>query len=72
MAQDAPDVGKEAHVEHPIGLVQHQVLEAPKLRVRRAEMIQQPAWRTDDHVDTAPKRMLLRTHSHAAEHRRRR
>ncbi len=48
VAQDAADVGQEAHVEHPIGLVQHQVFERRELGVRRAEMIQQAAGRGDD------------------------
>ena len=31
VAQDLPDVGQEAHVEHPVGLVQHQDLEPGEL-----------------------------------------
>jgi hypothetical protein len=27
VTQDLPDLGQEAHVEHPVGLVQHQDLE---------------------------------------------
>ena len=46
--QHAPDVGQEAHVEHPVGLVEHQVLDAGKLGVGRAEVVEQPAGRGDD------------------------
>ena len=45
--QHAADVGQEAHVEHAIGLVEHEVLQAAELGVRRPEVIEQPAraWR---------------------------
>ena len=43
VAQDPADVGQEAHVEHPVGLVEHQVLDAGELRVGRAEVVEQPA-----------------------------
>ena len=70
MTQHLLDVRQEAHVEHPVGFVEHEVLEAGQLRVRLAEVIEQPARRRDDHVDAAPERMLLRTHADAAEDRR--
>ena len=40
-----------------------------ELRVRRAEMIEQPARRADDDVDAAAERVLLRAHADAAEDR---
>ena len=43
--QDAPDVGQKPHVEHAVGLVEHEVLQAGQFRVRAAEMIEQPARR---------------------------
>ena len=70
VAQHPADVGEEAHVEHPVGLVEHEVLEAGQLRVRVPEVIEQPAGRRDDHVDAAAERVLLRAHADAAEHRR--
>ena len=45
VAQHAADVRQEAHVEHPVGFVEHEELEAGQLRVRRAEVIEQPAGR---------------------------
>src|SRR5437773_9319298 len=37
MPQDAPDVGQESHVEHPVRFVEHQELEAGEPRVRSEE-----------------------------------
>ena len=65
----APDVRQEPHVEHAVGLVEHEVLEAGELRVGLPEMIEQPAGRADDHVDAAAEGVLLRPHADAAEHR---
>ena len=65
--EDPPDVGQESHVEHPVGLVEDQHLEAAEPRVRMLEVIQQPAGRGDEDVDAAPERRLLRTHADAAE-----
>ena len=36
VTQDLPDLGQEAHVEHPVGLVQHQDLERGEPGVRVA------------------------------------
>ncbi len=65
----APDVGQKSHVEHAIGFVEHEVLEAAQLRVRLPEMIEQPARRADDDVDAAAEGVLLRAHADAAVHR---
>ncbi len=47
VAQHAADVGQEAHVEHAVGLVEHEVLEPGELRVGHAEVVEQAAraWR---------------------------
>ena len=68
--QDAADLGKEAHVEHAIGLVENEILEMAHPRITRPHVIQQPSWRGDDHVDAALERVFLRAHAHAAEDRR--
>ena len=70
VAQHAPDVGQEAHVEHPVGLVQHEVLDAGELCVGGPEVVEQPARRRDQHVHPGPERVLLRPHPDAAEDRR--
>ena len=69
MLEHAADVRQEPHVEHAIGLVQHEVFDAVEPGVRRLEVIEQPARRGDDHVHAAAEGMLLRTHAHAAVHR---
>ena len=68
MTEHATDVGQEAHVEHAIGFVEHEVLEAAQLRVRLPEMIEQPPRRPDDDVDAAAEGVLLRAHADAAIH----
>ena len=68
MAKDTADVGQEAHVEHAIRFVEHQILKAAEPRVRRTEMVEQTAGRPDDDVDAAAKRVLLRPHADAAEY----
>ena len=69
VAQDAPDVGQEAHVQHPVGLVEDEHLEALQRRVGLAEVVEQPARGGHDDVDAPAERVLLRAHAHAAEHR---
>ena len=68
MPQHAPDVGQETHVEHAVGFVEHQILEAAQLRVRLPEMIEQPSRRADDDVDAAAEGVLLRAHADSAIH----
>ena len=65
--QDAADVGQEAHVEHPVGLVEDEDLEPGELRVGEAEVVEEAAGRRDDDVHAAPERVLLRAHPDAAE-----
>ena len=70
LPQHPADVRQEAHVEHAVGLVEHEDLEPGEARVGEAQVIEQPARRGDDHVDAAAERVLLRAHAHAAVHRR--
>ena len=69
-AEDLADLRQEPHVEHAIGFVEHEVLDLIEPRVRRAQVIEQPAGRRDDDVDAAAKRVLLRPVADAAEHGR--
>ena len=71
VTQNLLDVGQEAHVEHAIGFVQHQELKLVELGVRLPEMIEQTPRCGDHDVNAATKRVLLRPHAHAPEHRRR-
>src|SRR5439155_61470 len=67
VAEDAADVRQEAHIEHPVRLVENEDLQVLELRVRLAEVVEEPARRRDDHVDRAAERVLLRTHAEAGE-----
>lgn len=40
VAEDAFDIGQKSHVEHAIGFVQHQMLEATQLCIRAGRMIE--------------------------------
>jgi hypothetical protein len=53
------DVGQEAHVEHPIGLIEHEDVELREPRVRESQMVQQTARRCDQDVDSSPKGLDL-------------
>jgi hypothetical protein len=65
--QHAAHVGQEAHVEHAVGLVEHEHLEPAQRRIGGAEVVEQPPRRRDDHVHARAEGVLLRAHSDAAE-----
>ena len=50
---DALDVGDEAHVEHAVGFVDHQHLDAGEKQLAALEMIEQAAGRRDHDVGAA-------------------
>ena len=64
--QHPADIRQEAHIQHPIRLVQHKILEAGKPSVVAREMVQKPPGRGDENVDTGPEGLLLRTHGDTA------
>ncbi len=68
VAEDTPDVGQEAHVEHSVGLVQDEALEPVESCVVVLEVVEKPAGRRDDHVGAFAERFLLGPHLHAAVH----
>ena len=68
-AEDAADVGEEAHVEHAVGLVEHQHLEAVEADIGMLHVVEEPAGRGDDDVHATAEGGLLRAHADAAEHR---
>jgi hypothetical protein len=70
MSKDAADVRQKTHVEHPVGLVEHQILQPGQPGVREAEMIQEPSRRSDHDIHAAAEGVLLRSHPDAAKHRR--
>ena len=60
----------EAHVEHPVGLVEDEHLEPLEADVALAHQVEQPAGRGDEDVDAARHRLDLRVLADAAEDHR--
>ena len=48
---DPLDVGQEAHVEHPVGLVEDEDLDLAEVRDPLADEVEQPAGRRDEDLD---------------------
>ena len=67
-ADDALQVGQEAHVQHAISLVQHQDADLTQVHVLLFHVIQQAARRGDQDFAATAQRFALRTDVHAAEH----
>ena len=63
---DPLDVGQEAHVQHPVGLVEDEDLDLAEVRDLLADEVQQPARCRDEDLDPAAQRLDLRVHRHAA------
>ena len=67
---DALDVGDEAHVEHAVGFVDDQELDAGEQQPPALEMIEQAAGRRDQHVDAARQLGVLVVERDAADDQR--
>ena len=65
---DAPDRIDKPHVQHAIGLVEHQHLDGLQRRVPLGHQIEETARRRDDDVDVASERVHLGPLANAAEH----
>ena len=65
---DALDVGNEAHVEHAVGLVDHQELDTGEQQSSALEVIEQTARSGDQHVDAARELGILIIERYAADH----
>ena len=65
VAEYAPDVGQEPHVQHPVSLVEDQILQARKSGISVLEVVEQPARGGDDDFGSTPERCDLRAHRHA-------
>ena len=52
-ADDAPDVGPEAHVEHAVGFVEDEDLDLGEVEVAALDQVEQAARRGDEQVDAA-------------------
>ena len=68
----ALDVVDEAHVEHAVGFVEDENLDAAEIDVALAVMVEQPPGCRDEDVDAAFEQRGLRRHADAADHDRRR
>ena len=69
-ADDALDIGDEAHVEHAVGLVDDQDLDVGQQDLAALEQIEQAARRGDQHVDAAVELALLVGEAFAADQQR--
>ena len=58
---------KKTHVQHPIGLVEHEKFDARKIGCALLHQIDQPPRRSHDKIDPGTQRLDLRTFAHAAE-----
>ena len=67
---DALDVGNEAHVEHAVGLVDDEDLDAVEEELAALEMIEHAAGRRDQHVGAAVELLLLVVEGDAADEER--
>ena len=63
---DPLDVGQEAHVEHPVGLVEDEDLDLAEVGDLLADEVEQPAGRRDEDLDAGAQRLDLRVHRDAA------
>ena len=62
--------GNEAHVEHAVGFVDDEQLDAGEQEPAALEMVEQAAGRGDQHVDAARELGVLVVERHAADHQR--
>ena len=67
LRDDELDVRPEAHVEHPVGFVEDQHVEAGEGGDAGAQVVHQPARCGDDDVDAGLEGLLLAVHADAAE-----
>ncbi len=67
LRDDAPDVVDEAHVEHAVGFVEHEDLDAVELHGAVRHQVEQPPGRRHQHVDAVGERAHLRVDVHAAD-----
>ena len=68
LGDEAPDVGQEPHVQHPVGLVQNEVLDLVKIDDALRHQVDETPRRGDHHVRPAPDVLHLAELVHAAEH----
>ena len=67
--RDLGDVVEEAHVEHPVGFVEHQRVQRVELQVAAIEVIHDAARRADHDMRAVLEALRLRAHRRAAAQR---
>ena len=66
VGKDAFDVLGEAHLEHLVGLVEHQIVEVGEVERALLQVVDHPTRGTDDHLGAAPQTRQLRAVGRAA------
>jgi hypothetical protein len=66
VAEDLPDIRQEAHVEHPVRLVEHEHLQIRQANRALLEVIEQAAGTGDDDLNAGAQFPDLRVHAHPA------
>ncbi len=61
LAKDPLDVGSEPDVEHPIGLIEHDVNDVAKIERPALDVVEHSAGRADDQVDPIGKARICRS-----------
>ena len=64
---DAPDVREEAHVEHPVGFVEHKELQPGEIAKPLLHQVKQTSRRGDDEFHSGPEGFDLRALAHPAK-----
>ena len=64
---DSLDIRNEAHVEHPVGLVDHQDLDGVEQQLAAADVVEEPARRGDHDIGAAVDLAILIVERHAAD-----
>ena len=67
VGEHPPDVVDEAHVQHPVRLVQHEHLDPPEIDRPATDVVEKSARRRDHDVAARAERGELRSHPDAAE-----
>ena len=71
LGDDFADVVDEAHVQHAVGLVEHEVFDLAELEAVALHEVEQAAGGGDQHFDAAHQAADLAAHRHAADGERR-
>jgi hypothetical protein len=69
-SHDSPHAGPEAHVQHPVGLIENQHLEPAEIGGPAAQVVEKTSWRRDDEIHPSAQGALLGVGAHAPVHGR--